>query len=171
MLSGENVRNKMKKVLLILGSLLVIFQNGRSQTPYLSPGLGLSWDLNGHFILSPKISAGFLQNGKFYNLTIGRSSSSDEHNYPHYYVEVQLGQLTTPSDYKKTQLFYGGGVGFTIPANDTSAGVSFRASMFTGYLLFLNASILFNEKIQTELGGQVVLPIPLKRVAFGPGKE
>jgi hypothetical protein len=161
----------MKRVVFILGASLLIFQFGRSQTPYISPGLGFSWDFNGHFILSPKISAGVLQNGIFYNLTIGRSSSSGANNYPHYYVEVQTGQLTTPSDYKKTQLFYGGGFGFTIPAIDTGAGVSVRASVFTGYLLFLNASILFNERIQTELGGQVVLPIPLKSVDFGPGKE
>ena len=155
-------------MLLVLGTVFLFCQSAKCQTPYISPGLGFSWDFNGHFIFSPKVSVGIFGNGIFYNITIGRSSSSDEKIYPHYYVEVQSGKLTEPSDHKKTQLFYGGGIGFTIPISKNDSSVSFRVSAFTGYLLFLNVTVIHMEKIQTELGGQVVLPIPLKGVEFGP---
>jgi hypothetical protein len=160
----------MKRTIAFCIILLSICQIAESQVPYVSPGLGFFWDFAGHFILSPKLSVGVLQNGIFYNITVGRSSSSDEKYYPNYYVEVQCGKLTEPMEYRKTQLFYGGGIGLTIPASDNESNVSFRVSAFTGYFVFLNATILFREKLQTEIGGQVVLPIPLKGIEFGPGK-
>jgi hypothetical protein len=130
--------------------------------------LGLSWNFNGNFILSPKVSIGYLQNGLFENITLGYSFSTEKNMYPHYYVEGQLGKLTQPSDYKKMQVFYGGGIGLTIPTSSRESGVSLRASVFTGYLLFLNATFLFNNNIQTELGLQLVAPVPLKSIDFGP---
>jgi hypothetical protein len=160
----------MKRSIFVFEIFLVAIQYANSQTPYISPGLGFSWDFGGHFILSPKVSIGVLQNGVFYNITVGRSTSSDEKIYPHYFVEAQCGQLSEPSDYKKTQLFYGGGIGLTIPTSNNDSGVSLRVSAFTGYMVFLNATVLFKDKIQTELGGQIVLPIPLRKIEFGPGK-
>lgn len=143
-------------------------QFAHSQTTYLSPGIGFSWDFRGHFILSPKISIGVLQNGIFYNITAGRSSSSMQKIYPHYFIEVQCGNLTAPSDWAKTQLFYGGGLGLTIPSGNSESGVSFRTTLFTGYIVFLNTTFLFKENIYTEFGGQVVLPAPLESNDFGP---
>jgi hypothetical protein len=156
----------MNRTLVFCILLLLTCHAAQSQIPYVSPGLGFSWDFRGHFILSPKVSIGVLQRGFFYNIALGMSSSSDEKIYPHYFVEAQCGQLTDP-EYRKIQLFYGGGIGLTIPTSNTESGVSFRVSAFTGYLVFLNATILFKGKIQTELGGQVVLPIPLGGTDWG----
>jgi hypothetical protein len=158
----------MKRKVFILGILIMAIQFAHSQTTYISPGIGFSWDFNGHFILSPKISIGVLQNGIFYNITFGRSSSSMQKIYSHYFVEVQCGKLTAPSDWAKTQLFYGGGLGLTIPSGESEPGVSFRATLFTGYWAFLNATFLFKEKIYTEVGGQIVLPFPIASNEFGP---
>ncbi len=158
----------MRRSIYVFGIFLIAISFANSQIPYISPGLGCSWDFSGHFILSPKVSIGVIQNGIFYNITVGRSSSSYDKYYPHYFVEAQCGKLTEPSDYKRTQLFYGGGIGLTIPTKNAESGVSLRVSAFTGFMAFLNATIIIKDKVQTELGGQVVMPIPLKHIDFGP---
>jgi hypothetical protein len=134
---------------------------------YLSPGLGISWDLDGCFVFSPKISLGIIDNGLFYNVTVGRSTSSNNKLYPHYFAEAQCGQLTQPSEFRKLQVFYGGGVGLTFPTSGGDSRVSFRTSIFTGYIFFLNATFIFREKIQTEIGGQIVAPVPIGGLDFG----
>jgi hypothetical protein len=157
----------MNRTLVFCILLLLTCQTAQSQIPYVSPGLGFSWDLQGHFILSPKVSFGVLQRGYFYNITLGMSSCSGEQMYPHYFLEGQCGALSEPSEHKKTQLCYGGGIGLTIPTDKSESGAYYRITAFTGYLVFLNATVLFKERIQTELGGQVVLPIPIGRVNLG----
>ncbi|MDT3697744.1 MAG: hypothetical protein ROY99_15320 [Ignavibacterium sp.] len=69
----------MKTVLLITTVFILSSTEFYSQdgSVYLSPGMGISWDLNSNFIFSPKFSVGYLENGKFYNITIGRASSSN----------------------------------------------------------------------------------------------
>ncbi|MGE5315628.1 MAG: hypothetical protein ACM3Q4_13125 [Acidobacteriota bacterium] len=152
--------------------LLLIVQICRSETAYLSPGVGISWDLRGHVVWSPKLSIGVLNShNTFYNLTIGRSTSSEPAIYPHIFIETQAGHLTEPSDFRKIQLFFGGGVGVTIPTGTSSSGVSLRGSLFGGYGLFINANFLFEENINSELGLKIVAPLPLGGIpALGPGK-
>jgi hypothetical protein len=137
---------------------------------YISPGIGISWNFDGKFILTPKISLGVYNESIFYNLTFAYASASEETVYPHYLIEFQCGRLSPPMEYRKLQLFWGGGVGVTIPTTSKDSAASFRATVFTGNLLFLNLSILFTKRIQTEIGGQIVLPIPLSKIDFGsPG--
>jgi hypothetical protein len=161
----------MKQLIRIIFCLLIAGQFCYSSLPYISPGLGVSWDFHGHFIVSPKLSIGIGNNNTFYNLTIGRSTSSETTKYPHIFIEVQTGHLTEPLDYRMIQLYLGGGIGLTIPTGSSSTGVSLRGSLFGGYGLFINTTILFEEKIRTELGLQLVAPIPLGEVPpLGPGK-
>ena len=153
----------MKRSLILVFAVILIHAIAASQsTPYVSPGVTVSWDFAGRFIVSPKVSVGVFGNGTFYNITVGRSSSSSDNIYPHYFVECQLGTLTAPSAFRKMQLFWGGGVGLTIPASSSNSSVSLRCSAFTGYFMFANLSLLFINGIQPDFGAQFVLPIPLK---------
>jgi len=149
----------MKKVFAFCIPLLLFcqFAEGQKILPYISPGYGFSWDFSGHFISSPKLSIGILpEGGIYYNITIGASFSSNENNYPNVYCEAQCGRVLDQS-------VYGGGIGLTIPAGDNESRVSLRVSGCTGFLIFLNATVLFSDTIQTEFGGQAVLPIPLAK--------
>ena len=70
-----------------------MFQFGNSQVQYISPGISFSWDLNGRYIFSPKLSYGVLSNGLYINATIGSSSATDDKSYPNSYLEFQIGQI------------------------------------------------------------------------------
>ena len=132
--------------------------------PYLSPGITFSFNFDGYFIVSPKISIGFVENGSFYNITYGKSWSSDTSAYPHYFIEFQSGAISTQLKYGKQNLFVGGGVGVTIPSAKTNHNPSFRITIFSGFMYFLNATFLLSDPFQSEIGGQVVLPIPLFKI-------
>jgi len=154
----------MKKFLPFCVLLLLFCQiaEGQKNLPYISPGYGVSWDFSGHFVSSPKISIGMLaEGGIYYNITVGESFSSNERNYPNIYVETQCGKWVSESS------IIGGGIGLTFPNNNNNSRISFRVSACTGFIGFLNATILISDNIQTEIGGQVVLPIPLGTISSG----
>ena len=158
----------MKKTVVAITLVLVLIPSMEAETtPYLSPGITLSWDLGGRFIVSPKISIGIYTNSKFYNVTFGRSTANTEGLYPHFFLECQVGRLTPPSSVKKRQIFWGGALGITIPERKP-VNLSFRCAAFAGYLLFVNVTTLFTDGIHPEVGTQFVLPIPLKRFDLGP---
>lgn len=134
---------------------------------YVSPGIGFAWSLDGAFIFHAKVSVGVFNSGIFYNITLGSASSADKSAYPHLYAEAQSGILLPPSmDGHTTHLFYGGGVGITFPAGKTE-NVSWRFSAFAGSLLFLNVNVLLLDTPRTDIGGEIVLPIPINGVKFG----
>ncbi len=154
----------MKAILFIIVFLLLLPNLIRAhQIPYISPGVTLSWDLGSRFVVSPKISLGISANSVFHNITIGSSSADANQLYPHFFVEYQIGRLTPPSSFRKTQIYWGGGVGITVPTKHPS-NVSFRCTAFAGYFVFANFTMLFREGIHAEIGPQIVLPIPLKRI-------
>ena len=140
---------------------------GRCESiPYFSPGITISWNLQGEFIISPKLSLGIYGDSRFYNITFGRSSGGTGDVYPHYFVEAQIGRLTPPSSFRMAQVFWGGGLGITIPQYQKS-NISLRCSAFTGYLVFVNLTTLFVDGIHPDIGAQFVLPIPLTQIDFG----
>jgi hypothetical protein len=134
--------------------------------PYFSPGITLSLNFQGEFILSPKLSFGVYGDSRFYNITFGRSSGGSGNIYPHYFIEGQFGKLTPPSSPRRTQIFWGGGLGITIPQLHKS-DVSLRCTAFTGNIVFLNFTALFRDTVCAEIGPQFVLPIPLRTIDFG----
>ena len=161
----------MKKILLIITVFIISTTEFYSQdgSIYLSPGIGISWDLNGNFIFNPKFSVGYSENGKFYNVTIGRTSSSYNEVYPYYYIETQFGVLSKPMEFRKLQLFTGGGIGINLHLNQQNSSTSFRASVFTGYGAFIKATIITKENINADFGLEAVLPIPLNFEFGSPG--
>ena len=161
----------MKRILLITLVFIISSVEFYSQdgSVYLSPGVGISWDLNGNFIFSPKFSVGYLENGKFYNITIGRASNSNDEVYPDYYFETQFGVLSKPMEFRKLQLFTGCGIGINLHPNLPNSSISFRASAFTGYGAFVKATIITKENINTDFGLEAVLPIPLNFKFGNPG--
>ena len=162
---------EMKKNILI--ALVVLFassvcysQNG---SIYLSPGVGISWNLNGNFIFSPKFSIGYLENSKFYNITVGIATNSNNEVFPYYFIETQFGVLSQPMEFRKLQLFTGGGIGINLHPNHRNNSISFRASAFTGYGAFIKATIITKENINADFGLEAVLPIPLNFEFGSPG--
>ncbi len=161
----------MKSILILLWGLILIpnLYANDDKIFYVSPGLTISWNFSGEFILSPKISFGVYENKTFYNLTFGYSSSKNENLFPYYFIEGQIGKLSDPMEFKKIQLFTGLGIGLNIHTN-TNYDISYRASLFSGYGFFAKASFLYKDKLIPDLGLETVLPIPLNKFEFGsPG--
>jgi len=76
-------------------SLFFFFSSLHAEVlPYINPGFTLSINFSGHVIFSPKVSIGLAENGRFYNITFGKSFSSDTNIYPNQFVELQFGALS-----------------------------------------------------------------------------
>lgn len=60
--------------LLLISNLL----SADNQTVYVSPGISISWNLEGNFSFSPKISIGYYENQNFTNLTVGYCPMSND---------------------------------------------------------------------------------------------
>ena len=164
--------SKIKTLLLlfiVFLSFTNIYANG-NKIFYVSPGADVSWDLDGEFIFSPKISIGFYENKTFYNLTLGYVSSENVKLYPYYYIEPQFGKLSDPMEFRKLQIFTGLGLGVAIHNKATGSNISLRASLFSGFGLFVKSSFLYSETLYTDIGLEAILPIPLSKFEFGsPG--
>jgi hypothetical protein len=161
----------MKTFLTILLVIILCINKISAQdaTLYISPGIGLSWDLNGNFIISPKLSIGYYSDSKFINLTVGRVSGNNNLVYPYYFIEGQYGVLSEPMEFRKLQLFSSIGVGINIHSNEEYRSVSFRSSLFFGYGAFLKATIITKEKINADIGIEAVAPIPMNFKLGSPG--
>jgi hypothetical protein len=125
---------------------------------YASPGVDFSWNFHGNFIIGPKISFGLLKEGKFYNITFGFLTSKDSILYPYYYLEGQVG---ASSESTKLLILSGLGLGIDFHPNDIDNKISYKMSLFTGDIVFLNASILYNKKFYPDVGFETVLPFPV----------
>jgi len=152
--------------MLLLNVVLSLASFGQPVT-YVSPGITLSLNTNGYLVISPKISLGILRHDGFYNITYGKAWSWDTTAYPHSFVELQYGRQSSKVQYQKQPLFVGGGVGITIPSLKSGGKSSFRFTAFTGFLYFLNATLLIADPVQADFGGQIVLPIPLSGFEIG----
>lgn len=157
----------------ILFTLVILFASSvcysQDGSVYLSLGVGISWNLKGNFIFSPKFSVGYLENSKFYNITVGGATSSNNEVFPYYFIEAQFGILSKPMEFRKLQLFTGGGIGINLHPNHRNNSISFRASAFTGYGAFIKAAIITKENINADFGLEAVLPIPLNFEFGSPG--
>lgn len=160
----------MKKIYYII-SFIILWQITLSaevnQIIYLSPGLSISIDIKGNILFSPKISFGLYKNMQFINITLGHVSSSSESS-SYYYIEPQIGAVSKPLEYRKIQIFYGLGLGIAFLDSNKNDNIAFRGSLFSGFGLFLNASFLIGRELNTDLGIQAVLPIPLNKDGYGP---
>ncbi len=146
--------------------ILIICVAKSQPVAYVSPGVSLSYNLSGSFVISPKISFGLYQHRAFYNLTFGASFSPQAQSYPHTFGEIQFGALTPPSSWRKLQLFYGGGVGMTVPSKKNEP-ITPRFTFFTGNMVFLNVNVLLLDTTQSEIGTEFVLPIPMSHQSIG----
>jgi hypothetical protein len=148
---------------LILFFSQILNANSGLFIPYLSPGITLSVNSSGMFVLSPKISIGIFNNQSFYNVTFGTSYSSDKGLYPHSFYEIQFGYQIPQISIGGRPLLLGGGFGITNP-RDKDYPSSFRFTAFGGSFIFLNTTFLFDQPLKVEPGFQIVLPLPLIRI-------
>jgi hypothetical protein len=152
---------------LALAALLCVCSARGEQAPYVSPGIGFAWNIGGGLVISPKISIGIAGDGRFVNLTVGMASCSADDIYPQYFVECQYGVISRALEIRKTLPLCGGGAGFAISPTDKGTMVVPRVSAFVGFLLFVNLDVLLAERTRANIGGELALPIPLKRIDFG----
>jgi hypothetical protein len=147
--------------------LLVLFTYGVSfcETgiiPYISPGINVAWNSGGTVSLTPKISLGVLTKANtpltsyFCNFTFGkrflRHCRNSELEYS--FTEGEFGIVTGG------MLFSGVGAGTAFIRNDSGLHVVPKGSLFTGDILFLRTdAILFNKKLDVDVGGTIVLPL------------
>lgn len=132
-----------------------------NKTYYVSPGIGISWDLQGNLTISPKLSVGYLENGNFYNLTVGRNFVQGNDTKSYYYLEGQAGVLSEPMEFRKIQVFSGVGLGFNYYPGRTDRSLAFRASAFSGFGGFLKATVTSDQQYRADFGLEGVLPVPL----------
>lgn len=59
--------------ILILGLLFSMASAEAHETPYLSPGIAISWNIGRGVVVSPKLSVGMWNGTRFLNVTVGRS--------------------------------------------------------------------------------------------------
>ncbi len=159
----------MRKISLLLALLITAMNPIKAEADkylYLSPGLSLSIDFSGNLIFSPKISVGIYQNKKFVNMTFGYVSTVTGEDYSYYYIEPQYGFLSDPSGVKKLQLYYGIGLGVAYLNSEKGNKFVLKNSLFGGFGLFLNTSLLINEAEKSDIGLQLVFPISLEKEYF-----
>ena len=159
----------MRKIIITISLFLFFNQYLYSQefkinnTFYISPGVNIAWDFDGHFIIGPKVSLGYFYKLTFYNLTFGYMSSKNNDLYPIYYIEGQVGAWPDMFESKNIMLFVGLGWGIAIHEK-LDKNISFKLSLFGGDIIFLNASFLFNKGLYPNLGTETVLPIPITTI-------
>jgi len=158
--------------LLFLFICLIAVENNYAQ--YISPGIRLGYDFNSHTTFEVKVSVGLAVGGSIYNITVGKkySINNKETYLSHNYIDLQAGDFSKPSSESKTQLFYGAGIGMVFYDTNGTRKYRPRITVFAGYLLFTTFDFYLNEQnnVESDLGLQLVLPIPLGGIDFGsPG--
>lgn len=156
---------------LTLFAFILFYHNLYSQ--YVSPGIRLGYDFNSHTTFELKVSLGVVADGKAFNVTIGKkyALSNTESYLPHNYLDLQFGDFTETIGKRKAQLFYGGGIGVVFYKKEGVTHFHPGITTFAGFAFFATADFYLNESnIESDLGLQFVLPLPLGGVDFGsPG--
>ena len=150
----------------------MIVKNNYGQ--YISPGLRLGYDFDSHATFELKVSVGFGLWENIYNVTVGKKYSINKRKTycSHNYLDLQVGDLSNTFGERKTQLFYGGGIGIIFYDREGIRRYRPRITTFAGYLLFTTADFYLSEQnnVESDIGLQLVLPIPIGGVDFGsPG--
>lgn len=85
------------------------------------------------------------------------------------HIGIQTGRVTKTLGERKIQFIYGGGLGLSFDGKDVAP----RATIFSGMIIFAKADFSYKQGkgLNTDIGIQGVLPIPLKKIDFGsPGE-
>lgn len=104
---------------------------------------------------------GILKNGSFYNITFGILNSKDKVIYPYYYIECQYGKSSEYLEPNGFILMKGIGAGLGLHTNGENKRIFYKVSLFSGDIIFINASLLYDDKICPDLGFETVLPVPI----------
>ena len=154
-------------VMLNVTAVSSAFASDTDGIPYISPGVGISWNFGSGLVFAPKVSLGYLSNGSFVNLTVAIATCSTDKTYPLYVFETQYGAISKSLEVSKTQLLWGGGIGIALHSTDQGVVVRPKISAFVGFLVFLNIDLIFMERTRIGIGPEFVLPIPLRRISLG----
>ena len=152
---------------LILSFLSFPKLHAEDEIYYVSPGIGLSWNFSGQFILSPKLSIGMLQNIFIYNITFGWALSKADDHYPYYYIEAQTGSYDILTRAVQFPLCTGLGIGVAFHTSGSQTKTYFKASVFTGFFLFARASFIYDNEWYPDIGLEPVIPLPLSQISIG----
>lgn len=141
--------------------------------PYISPGIRLGWNRGDGLFWGFKISMGINRDGNIYNITCGSKlffnhKKNQQHN-PFGFIELQAGQISDNFGDRHVPLFSGGGIGTGFVRHDDSITFAPRVTAFTGFGLFMVVDVNFIKQygIKTNIGSEMVLPIPLKKAELG----
>jgi hypothetical protein len=155
--------NKIKTCLLVFCLSAGLFAE---IIPFISPGVMWSWNFNHTPTIILKISVGYYNNNFAFN---------DKNQYNKYFANFSFGKRIVwnhkqnQPDYLFTEIesgilynfiFYGIGLGTAYYKNHSNLLIAPKASLFTGDGLFLRSDFaLYDHKVDTDLGGMIVLPI------------
>lgn len=166
------MRAQVKYLVLIL--LLISISSGQpEEMAYISPGLGVSWNSDGSYSISPKISFGRAIGLTFKNITIEISRHILDNSINDLVVNVEYQQgKRDPLIIRNTgvNILSGSGYGISIPVQGKEYLPSLRISIFAGYIVFGKASLQVSDKISGEAGFEGVLPIANVISVLGEGE-
>jgi hypothetical protein len=154
-------------ILLSIVTSFGICSAAADESPYISPGVAVSWNISHGLVFGVKLSFGYAWNGRFANLTIGRAFCKTDDAYPFTYVQCQYGVQSRALEIRKTLPFCGGSFGVAIVPTDSGKVIVPHISAFMGFVLFVNVDVLLIKEARTAVGAELALPIPLKRIDFG----
>jgi hypothetical protein len=128
-------------------------------TYYVSPGIGIGWDLQSNWMLNLKLSFGKMVDEKYYyNLTVGKKFSLDKNinkgNNGYTHFEIQIGSF-----FEKYPLSSGFGLGIASFVQNQNNEIYPKISFFSGIGLFGTFEYVY-KKNRIEFGIKGVLPIP-----------
>jgi hypothetical protein len=155
----------MRKFITILIFVVIVTSKAIGQPEkitYLSPGIGFSWNFNGEYTISPKLSLGNAKGLAFNNITLEfrRVFTSQKDDELSLNIEYQQGKrdklLILNSG---TSLITGSGYGISIPLHGIEYLPSIRVSVFAGYIIFIKSTIMISNKVQGDVGLEGALPI------------
>jgi hypothetical protein len=134
---------------------------------YVSPGIGLSWNIGYGLTVAPKVSIGYAWDGRFANLTLSMASSPRDALFPCVFIECQYGVVSRVLEVRKTVPLCGGGFGLAVTSTKSGMKIYPRASAFVGWWAFVTADVMLADTLRSSVGVEVVLPIPLKKLDLG----
>jgi hypothetical protein len=153
--------------IIILILLFVVNSFAFNILPYISPGIRIGWDFRNSVTFGPKISLGFagIAHG-FYNITFGGRACFNSAVPNYSYCDLQMGFIPDTMSKRRDQVLFGTGIGIAT----YNKHIMPHATVFAGSFLFATADFIWDHRVNTDLGLQAVLPIPLIKISIGsPG--
>ncbi len=156
--------NRLAALLVVFGLFVLplISSAGEEVIPYISPGLGFSWNFGSGFVFTPKISIGYAAEHGFINLTVAAATCLSESPSPLYIIQTQYG-----TGVGNLSLLGGGGFGAAFQKSEDGVKVYPTCTVFIGLFLFAKVDFVLREKIRIDAGTELVFPLPLKKISVG----